>query len=162
MRNSDDEKIEDNPAGIKVRPPFIVIGSIFAGVAINRLLPMDIPLDRMVSVLTGTILIVASLVIVGWSFRFFARAEQNPDPMTPTDSLTFDGPYARSRNPMYVAMFLFQPGVALCANNIWIAAMTICTLAAIHFAVVLREEAYLRKKFGADYVDYTARVRRYI
>ena len=153
---------DDNPAGIKVRPPFIVIGSIFVGVAINRLSPMNILDGRLIGVVAGVILIVASLVIVGWSFRFFARAEQNPDPMTPTESLTFDGPYARSRNPMYVAMFLFQPGVALCANNIWIAAMTICTLAAIHFAVVLREEAYLQKKFGAEYVDYTARVRRYV
>ena len=162
MRKMDDEAIEENPAGIKVRPPFIVIGSIFAGIAINRLLPMEIPLDRLVGVLTGVILIVASLLIVGWSFRFFARAEQDPDPMTPTESLTFDGPYARSRNPMYVAMFLFQPGVALCANNIWIAAMTVGTLAAIHFAVVLREESYLRQKFGADYVAYTGRVRRYI
>ena len=153
---------DDNPAGIKVRPPFIVIGSIFVGVAINRLSPMNILDGRLIGVVAGVILIVASLVIVGWSFRFFARAEQNPDPMTPTEALTFDGPYARSRNPMYVAMFLFQPGVALCADNFWIAAMTVGTLAAIHFAVVLREESYLRQKFGADYVAYTGRVRRYI
>jgi len=157
-----DEINEDNPAGIKVRPPFIVVGSIFVGVAVNRLLPIDISLDRLLGVLAGVILIVASLLIVAWSFKFFARSEQNPDPMTTTNSLTFDGPYARSRNPMYVAMFLFQPGVALCANNFWIAATTVGTLAAIHFAVVLREEAYLRNKFGAEYIDYTARVRRYI
>jgi len=156
-----DDISEDNPAGIRVRPPFIVIGSIFVGVAINRLSPMNIPLDRLVGVVAGIFLIVASLVIVGWSFSFFARDEQDPDPMTPTESLTFDGPYARSRNPMYVAMFLFQPGVALCANNFWIATMTIFTLAAIHFAVVLREEAYLRETFGDKYVDYTTRVRRY-
>jgi protein-S-isoprenylcysteine O-methyltransferase Ste14 len=32
----------------------------------------------------------------------------------------------------------------------------------MHFAVVLREEAYLEGKFGESYLNYRGRVRRYL
>jgi protein-S-isoprenylcysteine O-methyltransferase Ste14 len=33
---------------------------------------------------------------------------------------------------------------------------------AVHHKIVLGEEAYLRREFGQEYMDYSRRVRRYI
>ena len=44
----------------------------------------------------------------------------------------------------------------------WILALTLPITVAIRFGVVAREEAYLERRFGDAYLDYKARVRRWV
>jgi protein-S-isoprenylcysteine O-methyltransferase Ste14 len=98
------------------------------------------------------------LPAVGW----FRKTGQDPKPWMPSPQLIVRGPYRFSRNPMYVGMTLIVLGIAAISGRGWMAALSFCALAAVHFTAVLPEERYLTGKFGAAYLEYKARVRRYL
>ena len=70
--------------------------------------------------------------------------------------------FALSRNPIYLGLIAAMMGVALWAGSGWGVVTTAATAAAIATAVVPKEEAYLRRLFGADWQAYAARVRRWL
>ena len=72
------------------------------------------------------------------------------------------GPYRFSRNPIYLAFSLLQLGVAIWANGVWLLATLVGAVALIRCVVILREEQYLERRFGARYLDYKASVRRWL
>ena len=63
---------------------------------------------------------------------------------------------------MYVGLTLFEIGLGLALNNVWVSALALPALATVHFIAVLPEETYLAAKFGESYRDYLGRVRRYL
>ncbi len=72
------------------------------------------------------------------------------------------GPYALSRNPMYVAWTVLYVGIALIINALWPLLLLPVVLASTHFLAVLREERRLAELFGIEYADYRQEVRRYV
>ncbi len=73
--------------------------------------------------------------------------------------LTVTGPYAHTRNPLYLGSVLIAFGFALAARSWWIAAILVVLFAAIYIPVIRSEEAYLRSVFpGFD--AYAAQVPR--
>ena len=77
-------------------------------------------------------------------------------------SVVSTGPYARSRNPMYVAWALIHAGLAVAFNSMWIAAALPLALVLNHVFAVLQEERQLAATFGDEYSRYRERVRRYL
>jgi protein-S-isoprenylcysteine O-methyltransferase Ste14 len=77
------------------------------------------------------------------------------------DQLVDSGPYAYSRNPMYVAWTLSCVGVALVAGTAWPLLLLPVVLIVTHI-VVLQEERNLERRFGAAYQRYKTSVRRYL
>ena len=71
------------------------------------------------------------------------------------------GPYAFSRNPMYVAATAVYLGVALVADAAWALLLLPAVLLATHL-VVVREERSLSTRFGDGFRSYRASVRRYL
>ena len=76
-------------------------------------------------------------------------------------TLISSGPYAISRNPMYVGWTLLYLGGALITRNAWMVASLSVVAGAIH-RDVLREEHTLERAFGEEYVRYRKLVRRYL
>jgi protein-S-isoprenylcysteine O-methyltransferase Ste14 len=83
-------------------------------------------------------------------------------PWKESRALALDGPYRFTRNPMYLGMLLFQAGLAMALRDACMLALTPATFAALHYGVVLREERYLSRKFGAGYQALLARTRRWL
>jgi len=79
----------------------------------------------------------------------------------PTTAIVRTGPYRFSRNPIYLAFSLLQLGIAIWVNSLWLLATLAVALALIH-VVIAREERYLERKFGAEYLAYKASVRRWL
>jgi protein-S-isoprenylcysteine O-methyltransferase Ste14 len=71
------------------------------------------------------------------------------------------GPYARSRNPMYVAWTALYLGVTFLVGSLWLLILLPAVLLATHLTV-LSEERRLRHRFGEDYLRYASSVRRYL
>lgn len=71
------------------------------------------------------------------------------------------GPYAISRNPMYVGWSLLYLGGALITRNVWMIASLPIVAGIIH-RDVLREEHTLEQAFGEEYLRYRKLVRRYL
>jgi protein-S-isoprenylcysteine O-methyltransferase Ste14 len=88
------------------------------------------------------------------------RAARTTDLSSP-EQLVTSGPYALSRNPMYVGWALAHLGIGLATGSGW----TLATLPAaglwIHRDVV-REEHRLHESFGDEYERYSERVGRYL
>jgi protein-S-isoprenylcysteine O-methyltransferase Ste14 len=86
----------------------------------------------------------------------------NPEPHVPTARLVTSGPFRFTRNPIYLTYVLFVAGVGLYSGNVWTLVLLIPTVIVAHHGIVLREERYLARRFGAPYDEYRQRVRRWI
>ncbi len=63
---------------------------------------------------------------------------------------------------MYIAWTLMVLGVGLAADSLWITALLPFVVAFTHFVDVRKEERLLERQFGAEYLQYKERVRRYL
>jgi protein-S-isoprenylcysteine O-methyltransferase Ste14 len=73
--------------------------------------------------------------------------------------LTRTGPYAFTRNPLYLGSMLIAAGFALAAGNVWLGVLLVVMFLAIYVPTILSEEAFLRGVFtGFD--EYARKVPR--
>jgi protein-S-isoprenylcysteine O-methyltransferase Ste14 len=153
----------DTP-GVAFFPPAGFFGAILAAVALEAVLPLGLLLPPLTQPLAafGIALAVAAVGLAGWGSRTFKRAGTNVNPHKPALRLVESGPFRFTRNPMYLGMVAFLPGLALAASLDWALLLAPVLWAALHFGVVLREEAYLTAKFGEPYIAYLARTRRWL
>ena len=110
----------------------------------------------------GILIIILSLILVNFSIKIFIDNKEDPNPTTQSNVLITNGIYAYIRNPMYLALTLFQIGVGILLSFIHISIMSILTVILLHYYVILREEKYLLKLFGEDYKLYLKNSRRWI
>ncbi len=104
---------------------------------------------------TRTSLIVGALVMIpGLILRGFASGHVQKD-----KQLTTSGPYAYTRNPLYLGSLLLAAGFAIAARSWWVVAIMFLTLLLIYVPVVAGEERYLRNAFP-EYEDYARHVPR--
>ena len=90
-----------------------------------------------------------AVAAAGVALRAFAAGH-----LVKNQSLAMSGPYAYTRNPLYLGSALMGAGFALAGGN-WILALACVILfAAIYWPVVRREEEYLRREFGEVYDQY--------
>lgn len=79
--------------------------------------------------------------------------------VTKNTELTMTGPYAYTRNPLYLGSMLIAFGFAAASRSWWIAGLLGVLFAAIYVPTIRSEEEYLRGRF-ADFDDYSRRVPR--
>ena len=73
--------------------------------------------------------------------------------------LTTSGPYAYTRNPLYLGSLMMATGFAIAARSWWVVAIMLLTFALIYVPVIAGEERYLRQTFP-EYEEYARRVPR--
>ena len=83
-------------------------------------------------------------------------------PSKPTTTLITDGPFRYSRNPGYLGAAMVYAGVASVANALWAILLLPVMLLVMRRTAIEREERYLEGKFGEEYLNYKARVRRWV
>jgi protein-S-isoprenylcysteine O-methyltransferase Ste14 len=155
---------QDTP-GVIARPPLIFLGFLIVGLVLDALLPLPLRptgIDAKLGWTIGAVLILLGLVTFTLSIRNFMRAGTPVPTREPTRALVTTGVHARSRNPIYVSMFLIYAGAGLPANTAWILVLLVPLALIIRYGVVAREEAYLERKFGDTYRAYKSRVRRWL
>jgi len=59
-------------------------------------------------------------------------------------------------------MFVVVAGLAVVLDSLWQFAALVALYAVLRWGVIAREETYLARKFGAAYLDYRRRVRRWL
>ena len=80
---------------------------------------------------------------------------------TPPDRLVTTGPFAWSRNPMYLGHIVFLLGLTLALRS-WLGAIVTAATTVWFQSRVRRDEQRLQERFGQPYREYAARVRRWI
>ena len=145
-----------------VPPPLVFLGALVIGVILNIVRPLPIFTDGQIGDVLGLIATLGSAALAFWAFRTMLRAGEQPDPAVPTKSIVRQGPFGRTRNPIYISFALFNLGVALLMNNLWIILALVLLMLYVDRGIVLREERSLEQQFGQEYLDYKANVRRWI
>ena len=135
---------------------------MIAGFGLNWLLPLPFVPSSLPHVWIGLVLFLAGIFLAAWSVRTFGKARTNVLTSQSASTIVTTGPYGFSRNPIYVGMFLGLSGFAVAFNTLWLLVALVAMVFVIRFGVIAREEIYLERKFGARYLDYKARVRRWL
>ena len=152
--------LSDNPR-VAILPPFLFGGAFLVVVLLQLIWPLRL-VPYPIALWIGPMLLVVSLAIGLWGRKTMHRAGTNISPLKPSINLVNTGPYRFSRNPLYVAMTLLYLGLTFLFNSWWGVALLIPVLLVLHFGVVRREERYLERKFGEEYLAYRSQVRRYL
>jgi protein-S-isoprenylcysteine O-methyltransferase Ste14 len=152
---------EKDIPGVVAPPPAIYGGAIGLGVALQYLAPAAV-VSRQVQAPLGILLILAAAVLMWLSMREFQRAQTSVRVDTPTARIVTTGPYRFTRNPIYVSLTLLHLGVAIWVNSAWVLGMLVPALLLISSGVIAREEQYLARRFGEEYLRYTRSVRRWL
>lgn len=101
-----------------------------------------------------SIAVGAAIVLPGLLIRALASGHVRKN-----DSLTTSGPYAFTRNPLYLGSLLIGIGFAVAARSWWIVAALLVMFFAIYVPVICDEEVFLRQKFP-EFEDYARHVPR--
>lgn len=112
----------------------------------------------------ATILAASGVLISASAIRQFKTAETTISPLQPDSatSLVHNGIFGKTRNPMYVGLFLVLLGWAVWLQSLSNIIVLIAFVLWLTELQIKPEEAALRKLFGQSYVDYCKGVRRWI
>ena len=149
-------------SGAVIRPPIALLIAFVAGLLLEWLRPLPFVPAPVPARWLGVLLFAAGFALAFWAFATFRKTGTNVQTSEPTTAIVASGPYGFTRNPIYSGMFLALTGLAVGFNSLWVLAMLAPFYLVIRYGVVTREEAYLERKFGAAYLDYKARVRRWL
>lgn len=153
--------MSNDHAGVKFPPPLIFLISILFGLLVNRLYPMSV-VPESLAMPFGILFIVAAFGVAFLGFRELGRHKTTVRPDEPSSAIVKSGPYRFTRNPLYVSLSTLQLGIGLWANILWVVVMLIPVWIVMTTQVIAREEAYLERAFGDDYLAYKSSVRRWI
>lgn len=154
------EENTDNP-GVVFPPPFIYLGWLAVGFALDYFLPSSLLPDS-VRYPAGGVAIALSLGLFISAIRQFRKHGTDFHPNRPDTAILSEGPYRFTRNPIYLAMALLYLGISISADAPWVLAMILPALLIMNFLVIPREERYLERTFGEEYLGYKTTVRRWL
>ena len=146
----------DNPR-VFVPPPLIFAGLLAAGLSIDSD-PASVGLVQII----GAVLALIGLGLIATAIGLFHGSKTRAEPWQPSSALVQGGVYRFTRNPMYLGMAAFSLGIAVVFSSVAGALMAILATVIIDRLVISREEAYLTRRFGQDYLDYRRAVRRWL
>jgi len=149
-------------AGVVAPPPLIFLSFLGLAWLAHHLHPWPLGAPRELRLGLAAVLGGAALPLLLGAVTRFRRAGTEVRPWKPSTAFVCEGPYRFTRNPMYVAMLLLYSALGLLLNTVYWIPLTPPLLAFMNWGVIIREERYLEGLFGADYVAYKARVRRWL
>jgi protein-S-isoprenylcysteine O-methyltransferase Ste14 len=136
----------------------LLAAALAGGVALTAAapLPLDLPAAA------GWAIVAAAVGLDVWAVATLHRARTTVLPHRPAARLVRSGPFAFSRNPIYVGNTLALVGLAVALGSAWFAILAVPMVALLRHLAVLPEERHLAAAFGADWDAYAARTPRWI
>ena len=138
---------------------------LLAALLLMALLHQVLPLARILFApyrYAGIVIMALGLALVLWAALLFHRARTGIVPFSPATSLVLGGPYRFTRNPMYLGMAGILLGAAILMGSLSPFAVIPAFMALIAERFIAPEEALLERAFGRGYLDYKAKVRRWL
>ena len=150
----------DHP-GVVVFPPLLFVICAVGGLIAHVVCSYRLPLAPWVPWAGGALGLTAGLLAL-WGQRTMTAGGTNIRPSLPALAIVAGGPFAFTRNPLYLALILLFTGIGVALRSPAFLVFLAPLALVLHFGVVLREERYLEAKFGVVYAGYKTRVRRWI
>ena len=109
----------------------------------------------------GNFLIFVATIFLVLSLDHLGRFTKMGLPVNDTIRLQTAGIYRISRNPMYLGLMLLSVGSIMMIPNI-LAIISGLSGIILHHLIILKEERFLKARFGQEYIDYQSKTRRYL
>jgi protein-S-isoprenylcysteine O-methyltransferase Ste14 len=142
----------------------IYLGALALGVVLHALVPLpwfSRPFaDILVAV--GVLAVGAGVLLDVLAFRTLSREKTTILPHKGSTHLVTGGPFAVTRNPIYVGNTLFLLGIGLIFGIAWLMLLAPLAAFATQKLAIEPEERHLEARFGKAFRDYRKRVRRWI
>ena len=153
---------KDNP-GVYIPPPLIYVAVFVIAVFLQKKTGIDHSLFQTRSILfTSILFFVPALYFLIRILNQFIRTRNTVVTIKAAESLQITGIYKITRNPMYVSLVLVYLGLTCLIGNWWNIILLPLLLLVVQEYVIKREEKYLARKFGNEYMDYRQHVRRWL
>ena len=111
----------------------------------------------------GIAVLFFGTLLLLWCVREFHVAGRGTlAPWAPPEHLVTTGPYRISRNPMYLGVITILMGWCVLWGSRTLLIYTLVVMAAVHVRVLVAEEPWAARNFGAEWKAYQARVPRWI
>ena len=150
----------DNP-GIKLPPPVIFLSFFLIAVALKLFIPL-VGIVAPVRQIIAAVLVAVGFSIITLALLRFREHRTTVLPDASASSMIKDGIFARTRNPIYLAFALLYVASAFYFQVVWAFLLFPFLFAAIKMYAIRREEAYLERRFGREYLEYKGNVRRWL
>jgi protein-S-isoprenylcysteine O-methyltransferase Ste14 len=152
---------ENDCPGVIALPPLIYLGFLALGLGLDGVWPVAVlPEDWQYAL--GATLVGLGVIVAVVAIRRFKAAGTSFRTHEPATAILNDGPYAVSRNPIYLGLTAVYIGIGIAVDAGWVLVLLGPLLLVMHFGVIVREERYLERKFGEEYLRYKASVRRWL
>ncbi len=148
-----------------VPPPVYFGGCFVLGLVVQRLAPAGVPGPESLGVLfaaVGWALALGGIALAAGAIATVKLKGTSGNVYKAPSLLVTTGPFAVSRNPMYLSLAMLYLGLVLTLDLGWVLIGWPVAVGATTVLVIRPEEAWLEDLFGQDYRDYRARVRRWI
>src|SRR5213080_5317182 len=103
---------------------------------------------RPLTLIVGAVVALPGLALRAWAVGYLRKNE----------ALATDGPYAYTRNPLYLGSFLIGLGFTIAAGQVLLVAIFLVMILGIYLPVMRVESATLAELFGKKYVRYAKEV----
>jgi protein-S-isoprenylcysteine O-methyltransferase Ste14 len=145
-------------------PPLIYLAAIAISIELWVVYPLPwfgSPLSDILFAI-GCVGVVAAVAIDITAMHTLARARTTIMPNRASTQLVTSGPYAFTRNPIYLGNTVLMIAVAMISGILWFVPLAVVAAFLTQKLAIEREERHLSARFGRKYLDYTRRVRRWI
>ena len=153
---------EDSP-GVYIPPPLIYVLVFLAAIFIQKKISIDDSIFHLqITKIVGVLFLIISLLFLITSLRQFFISKNTLVLIKPASSLQVNGIFSITRNPMYVGLALVYLGISCFVGNWWNIILFPLLLLIVQEYIIKREEKYLLRRFGKEYVVYKTKVRRWL
>ena len=100
-----------------------------------------------------TLAVGLSVALIGVLLRAWACGH-----LRKSSELDVSGPYAHTRNPLYLGTFIIALGFGVASGSWWLFLLIVAYIGSIYFPVMNVEAVVLEERLGGEYSEYAANV----
>jgi protein-S-isoprenylcysteine O-methyltransferase Ste14 len=154
---------EDRPNRIPW-PPLLYAGLALLALLLHRVAPLPWPegVPYLVLAALGLSLCCAAILLDVAAVLAFKRHRTTIMPHRGATALITTGPFAKTRNPIYLANTLLATGAGLLLGVGWLVLAGLAASVLTQKLAIAREERHLARRFGREWEDYAARTPRWL
>jgi protein-S-isoprenylcysteine O-methyltransferase Ste14 len=162
LNSNNMENKKDSPR-VYIPPPLFYVLCFIAAIKLQQWMPInDNIFHWQISKMAGMACILTAFFFLVRSLRQFILTRNTLVTMLPAKSLETGGIYSITRNPMYTGLFIVYIGLSCLIGNWWNFIFLPFLFIIVQEYIIKREEKYLERRFGAEYLTYKSAVRRWL
>ena len=148
-------------AGVLMFPPLLYLLVLATGILISYFFPKQL-IGFSIALPMGIIISMAGIASLIFAAHLFRKNKNPVNPSGSTQLIISNGIYKYTRNPMYLSLTIIYTGISIITNAWFSFVLLFPLLIVVQKGIIEREEKYLTRKFGDEYLAYKGKVRRWI